>query len=633
MSDSFEPGTAQSTLLLLAPDANIANSVRRKRTWFEREGRCEEMALKFRGGLPTKENMKLAFFACAIALAFTATAGGSPSKPPAAPVGLHAFELKPDERVKHTYALMPAFSWNAVRDASTYELQLATSRAFSDATVLYEKSYDAPVASIQLQVPWMTGRPYALWVRVRAVTDAGTSRWGSPFGFNTEWQDVPNKIDKQTPNGLIRWSPVDGATGYQVWFMNAPRGLQTHFTTLTNVADEREYWTFHSAAPRTILWRVRAIRLVSSSSSLPNGIQVVRYGRYSDIFTTTTSAMSAGKIHAVAAVSDAESTASTARPHQLTPGLDWTGSKDFAGNGASSELWRAYVFSDKQCVNPVMTSSLIGGPAWAPREGDPLNMPQTLAELEKARLGLFPLPEVFAKQNNVFTADGDTPSASESAAQATASGGGTTPPASGGAATSQTGASATTTAAGALSLPDNGWPEGRYWWTVVPVAIVPVVTDPEADPSTAKLEYHDLTLPQDACAAGQVWQFGMQSLPVTTTDSQTPYASGVGNGTRVVAAATKRPAFRELPLVTWKSARAADTYEIELSRQIYPWKAVKKTTSVVTSVVLPLAQSDKGVWYYRVRGVNPNLTGPAQKLAWSKPVAIRITGDVFVVVR
>jgi hypothetical protein len=34
-----------------------------------------------------------------------------------------------------------------------------------------------------------------------------------------------------------------------------------------------------------------------------------------------------------------------------------------------------------------------------------------------------------------------------------------------------------------------------------------------------------------------------------------------------------------------------------------------------------------------VRGVNPDLVGPAQKLAWSTPVAIRITGDRFRVVK
>jgi hypothetical protein len=66
---------------------------------------------------------------------------------------------------------------------------------------------------------------------------------------------------------------------------------------------------------------------------------------------------------------------------------------------------------------------------------------------------------------------------------------------------------------------------------------------------------------------------------------------------------------------------------------VYPWVAAKKQTSVVTSAVLPLSKSDRGVWYYRVRGLNPNLVGPAQKLTWSEPVPIRITGDIFKILK
>ncbi len=150
--------------------------------------------------------MRLLLVACALALACTATAVGASPKAPAAPSGLHAFVYRADEPVKadHTYALMPAFAWKAVDGASNYELQLATSRMFSDATTLYDKSFGAPVASIQLQVPWMTGKPYALWARVRVVANGQTSRWGAPFGFNTAWQAIPQRQD--APDGLIRWS-------------------------------------------------------------------------------------------------------------------------------------------------------------------------------------------------------------------------------------------------------------------------------------------------------------------------------------------------------------------------------------------------------------------------------------------
>jgi len=146
------------------------------------------------------------------------------------------------------------------------------------------------------------------------------------------------------------------------------------------------------------------------------------------------------------------------------------------------------------------------------------------------------------------------------------------------------------------------------------VAIYEIVADQVKGPQeTDAVEYHDIELPQDACAAGQVWPFGVQSAPVTTT-SQNPYASGLVTGMRVVSATVRKPTFQELPLITWEPALAAQSYEIELSHRVYPWVAVRKQTSVVTSAVLPLTKTDKGLWYYRVRGINPNLPGSAQKL-------------------
>ena len=48
-----------------------------------------------------------------------------------------------------------------------------------------------------------------------------------------------------------------------------------------------------------------------------------------------------------------------------------------------------------------------------------------------------------------------------------------------------------------------------------------------------------------------------------------------------------------------------------------------------TSALLPL---QAGTWWYRVRGVNPSLTGNT-KMTWSKPVKIVITNPIFNVTR
>jgi hypothetical protein len=149
-----------------------------------------------------------------------------------------------------------------------------------------------------------------------------------------------------------------------------------------------------------------------------------------------------------------------------------------------------------------------------------------------------------------------------------------------------------------------------------------------AEPS----EYIDTELPEDACAAGRVWSFGKVSAPVATTTT-TPYASGVASGRQVTAAAHKQPRFRSLPLIAWQPALGAQLYDVEVSRTTYPWKPTITQQTHATSLVLPLSKSQVGTWYYRVRGVNPNLPDKAQSMTWSKPVPLRITGDVFTVAK
>ena len=56
-----------------------------------------------------------------------------------------------------------------------------------------------------------------------------------------------------------------------------------------------------------------------------------------------------------------------------------------------------------------------------------------------------------------------------------------------------------------VDLWDTDWPTGRYYWTVVPVAMV-VKTD--GDTGAGRIEYDDLDVPQDTCAAGTVASFG-----------------------------------------------------------------------------------------------------------------------------
>src|SRR6185503_9576310 len=87
----------------------------------------------------------------------------------------------------------------------------------------------SPAVSIDVALPWITGSPYALYAHVRAYTKNGPTSWTTPFGFNVRWSSVPRDLDSPYP-GLVRWSPVEGATAYQVWLV----GATSTFMTTTN---------------------------------------------------------------------------------------------------------------------------------------------------------------------------------------------------------------------------------------------------------------------------------------------------------------------------------------------------------------------------------------------------------------
>ena len=162
-----------------------------------------------------------AFFVLAPTAAANIDAGPKPFHAvTSAPTGLHAFLLTPDEPAQKYFARTPSFAWSPVdAHGGTYEFELATSRSFNDASVLF--SYDKltiPAVSVAHQLPWMTGVPYALWAHVRWVSANGkqVTPWSAPFGFNMRWSDSDYPQQLPAPEGLIRWKPIEGATRYEV---------------------------------------------------------------------------------------------------------------------------------------------------------------------------------------------------------------------------------------------------------------------------------------------------------------------------------------------------------------------------------------------------------------------------------
>ncbi|MDX6451210.1 MAG: hypothetical protein QOH16_1259 [Gaiellaceae bacterium] len=591
--------------------------------------------------------MKAYLLVLAAALIFVPAAstqilGPGPARiPTGGPTGLHGFvghanEPAPDD---HTYTEVPAFAWNPVKGATKYEIELATGADFSDSKLLANSTVQTPVTSLQIQLPWMTGpaNSYALWARVRATVGSRDTQWSYPFGFNTasngfhasvngltdnlpptgcqlskaRWNGSPCQM-RDAPTGLIRWTPIAGATAYEVWYTE----IGVKFRTLTNVADEREFWTLHPGAARTIRWRVRAIRYVSNAA-LPNTLPVVSYGPYSPIYTTsnpvTTAANAAIKGRTVSGTSSGST-------NQLMAGFSWTGNKLASDIAYPNGLWRVYIFSDKSCVNSVTVGSIVGGPAWAPRWAQPLSLPVVGTDLRTFAAGGSPF--TYAVQPNAWSFDLMPIETAEAAVGTAASTQGTvpstaatdsastTPPTTTTAASTATPTALASVPPGTVELPDNS----AYWWTAIPVEIF-------EDPSGG-ITYQDMELPQDACAQGSVFSFAMESMKATT------YASGV-HGDRVLSSAS----FSQLPVITWSPVLGAQTYEIQLSRRPEPyWKTAITQTAVVPSATLNLTKKDIGTWYYRVRGVNGNLGGTAIKLRWSTG-KIQISGDLFQIVK
>src|SRR5918994_6837093 len=145
-----------------------------------------------------------------LALAPQAQAGIKPISG-SAPEGLRAFLLRADEPRTDVFPRTPSFAWRPVPGAVRYEFQLSTSSVFRESGLFYsDTELKSPAAAVPLSLPWITGNPYSLYARVRAITQRSTTPWTAPLGFNMRWPSVPEPL--VTYPGLLRWTPVTGAT-------------------------------------------------------------------------------------------------------------------------------------------------------------------------------------------------------------------------------------------------------------------------------------------------------------------------------------------------------------------------------------------------------------------------------------
>lgn len=569
-----------------------------------------------------------------------------------APKGLHAFQLRADEaeRPTHTFARTPSFAWDPVLGADHYELQLSTSKTFAENAVVWEDvDIGGPLATVPLTLPWISGARYSWFARVRAVVDGEEGPWSALYGFNMRAPGAPRSLSNGTnpTPGMVRWTPVDGATAYEVVFLyELGQGKTKKVKTSTTAADLREYYTLHNGRDwaNVVYWRVRAVREPDLQTA-KNGLPAVTYGPWSARNRTVEPALATtSSISLTAALSRSRpgvdvrspnSSPGEAGPHELVPGFSWSGalspSPELLGlcpsvssaYNITCPLFRVYVYTDADCVNRVHVGDLIGSPAYVPRLSPTLKLPADTKELAAAAgqwLG-------DGEEGDAFDAGGDRLLASGVVAEEEAST--TTSSSDTEAESGDTAGGASASAGTALAdrkngLWDNDTPTSRYYWTVVPV--VPLLIF-DASGGEAKVEWHDAAFGQDMCANGDVRVFGKTSAVATTTEGGTPYASGMSSTGQLVAATTAKPTFYGKPVVAWKPTLGAQTYEIQWSKKAYPFKPVGKLTTPATSALLDLPV---GHWYYRVRGLDRTLPGPPG-LTWSDVAEATISPPTFTV--
>jgi hypothetical protein len=579
-------------------------------------------------------------------LVLVTTANASSTASAAAPVNLRGFLFRADEPLRREFARTPSFAWSPVAGASRYEFELATSNTFRDnGLIVAERELKTPVAAVNLTLPWITGAPYSLYARVRGVVRGVPTAWSKPFGFNLRQPDVPKPLP--THAGLLRWTPIEGASGYDVWLIDANK----HTIVTGNVFDQREFYTFHQSDPwiSNLRWRIRAMRsdIEVDGQTRGNGMPAVTYGPWSPVYESKNPSFEQGPLRLVGTISDVASNGSASAPaHRLMPAFVFAG--NLTADGTAAELFRVYVFTDRDCINTVFTGSIVGSPSFAARPYGGLAMPRSFGAIAAARSAYLP----HGDEGTAYTYDDRTvtpveslpqatpttslPGGSAPAAPTTPSEPGTTPAPAPGA----TGAVTFLTVAGNFGAPvdlwDTNWPEGGYYWTVVPVEAVstaPLTTSlstaaslgdttielattgslaagdlielgsgPTRESATVStvsgnlvtlaaglrfnhnvleavsraggsLIYRDLELPQEVCAAGRVMRFGKSSEP-TLVSAGSPFASGLSPKGRLTTASGSSTSFYSSPLVAWTPTLGADAYHVQWSKKRAPFTPV-----------------------------------------------------------
>ena len=162
---------------------------------------------------------------------------------------------------------------------------------------------------------------------------------------------------------------MDGATGYQVWFLNAPAaGRRSRPSPTSPTSASTTCRARHPPAPSSGASAPSASRTAAAK----NGLPAASYGPWSPVFRSAAPAQAP-------AVAGPPRQGGVGRrldpghpkPHTLVPALTVNGAPT-----TPEGLYRVYVFTDRDCVNRVFTGYPVSSPAYAPRSNGGQALPE-----------------------------------------------------------------------------------------------------------------------------------------------------------------------------------------------------------------------------------------------------------------
>jgi hypothetical protein len=170
--------------------------------------------------------------------------------------------LSPSNKALLSIYAIP-FDWNDVATADHYQVQVATSNAFSDASIVFDTTTSPSQATPSL--PLLPNRTF-YW-RVRAYNVAGEySLWSSVWQLSTRLPTPilfsPQNAGNITASATFDWADVSEATGYVIQI--STKSTFTNYvvnTTVSNSAYSKSlvkgvkyYWRVYAKGTHASLW-------------------------------------------------------------------------------------------------------------------------------------------------------------------------------------------------------------------------------------------------------------------------------------------------------------------------------------------------------------------------------------------